>query len=47
MFEKKIVANVIEKKEILPKKEDTKPADIPPSDNKVSNLKAMFEKKQT
>ena len=47
MFEKKIVANVIEKKEIFPKKEDTKPADIPPSDNKVSNLKAMFEKKQT
>jgi len=45
MFEKKIVTNVIEKKEIIHKKEDTKPADIPASDNKVSNLKAMFEKK--
>lgn len=47
MFEKKIVSNVIEKKEIIIKKEDTKPADIPPSEGKVSNLKAIFEKKQT
>jgi hypothetical protein len=47
MFEKKIVSNVIEKKEPIIKKEDTKPADITPSDNKVSNLKAMFEKKNT
>jgi len=46
MFEKKIVSNVNEKKETIQKKEDTKPADVPPSDNKVSNLKAMFEKKQ-
>ena len=47
MFEKKLVTNVVEKKEIIQKKEDTKPADIPPLDNKVNNLKAIFEKKQT
>ena len=47
MFEKKLVTNVVEKKEIIQKKEDAKPADIPPSDDKVNNLKAIFEKKQT
>ena len=47
MFEKKLVTNIVEKKEIIQKKEDAKPSDIPPSDNKVNNLKAMFEKKPT
>ena len=47
MFEKKLVSNVVEKKEIIQKKEDAKPADIPPSDDKVNNLKAIFEKRQT
>ena len=41
MFEKKLVSNIVEKKEIIQKKEDAKPADILPSDNKVNNLKAM------
>ena len=38
IFEKKLVTNVANKKE------DPRSSNISPLDNKVSNLKAMFEK---
>ena len=47
MFEKKLFTNVVEKKEIIQKKQDSKLAEILPQENKVSSLKAIFEKKQT